>query len=358
MIRYSKQVAQLTAIAAAAVLAAPAFAATDVSANAEFDTSYVVKNDSKRDPVAPATTPQVDKFQQGGRIEVNITGKTKVGDGYVAGKGTVILGQNGRSAGRTDAGVDDAWVEGGLGAFSVRLGRFEATALASYPADVLVVGRVGYMGDKLRGRSIGNQDSYVQTDPRDVGINGQPHFTFTGDLGGGMAIEFGLTEENTGLNQTTKSAKFGIRPVFKFAAGPISGAAGFEKSGLSGSKVGIAGTGAFDLGGGASVGLNLASEGKNASLGQTKTATGFGVFGTFGPINAAVQMGQDHFGVKGNYAYVTYSMPFFVAPAVFTIALSTGKTPVQQTFTAGVLDPLTNSSYMDTAIRARVHYDF
>ena len=346
MIRYSKQVAQLTAIAAAAVLAAPAFAATDVSANAEFDTTYLQKN--------------VDRFQQGGRIEVNITGKTKVGDGYVAGKGTAILGHGG------GASTDDAWVEGGVGGFALRLGRFEATALASYPADVFVAGKVGYMGDKLRGRSIGNQDSYVQTDPTDVGVNGDAHFTLTGDLGGGMAIEFGLVEQNTGSNDgcvtaapvppalvgvttCSKSPKFGIRPVFKFAAGPVSGAVGFEKSGLSGSKVGLAGTGAFDLGGGASVGLNLATEGKNGSLGQTKSATGYGVFGTFGAFNAAVQMGKDHYGNKGNYAYVEYSMPFFVSPAVFAVAVSTGKTPTGSALVGSV---------KETGIRARVHYDF
>ncbi len=337
MIRYSKQVAQLTAIAAAAVLAAPAFAATDTNANAEFDTTYLNKSQ--------------DQISQGGRIEVNITGKTKVGDGYVAGKGTAILNNNG------SATTDDSWVEGGMGAFSVRLGRFEATALASTPADVLVVGRVGYMGDKLRGRSIGNQDSYVANAP--ARINGQPHFTFTGDLGGGMAIEFGLVEENTGTNQSSKSAKFGIRPVVKFAAGPVSGAVGFEKSGLSGSKVGIAGTGAFDLGGGAGVGLNLASEGKNAANNEISTATGFGVFGTFGPVTAEVQAGKDHFGNKGNYAYVTYGMPFFGTPAMFYIGVSTGKTPVAQTLVGTVANtPLLTGNVKETGIRARVHYDF
>lgn len=344
MIRYSKQVAQLTAIAAAAVLAAPAFAATEVNANAEFDTTYLNKSQ--------------DQFSQGGRIEVNITGKTKVGDGYVAGKGTAILGHNG------GASTDDSWVEGGVGAFSVRLGRFEATALASTPADVLVVGRVGYMGDQLRGRNIGGQDSYVAGAP--AGIAGQPHFTFNGDFGGGIGLEVGVVEENTGTNVScvtaapvppaltgvttcSKTSKFGLRPVLKIAAGPVSAAVGFEKSGLPNSKLGVAGTGAFDLGGGASVGLNVASQGKDSNSGQTSTATGFGAFGTFGPVTAAVQAGKDHFGNKGNYAYVTAGMPFFATPAMFYIGVSTGKTP------SGVAG---GGSTKETGIRARVHYDF
>lgn len=337
-----KNTLRVVAVAAAAAISAPVFAAAALDANAEFDTTYYRKNQ--------------DKFQQGGRIEVNISGKTTVGDGYVAGRGTAILGESG-----TPAGVDDAWVEGGIGAFNVRLGRFEATPLATYPADVLVVGRVGYMGDKLRGRNIGNNDSYVVGDARDVSLPGQPHFTFNGDLGGGMKIEVGLLEQNTGgnvncnaANVCSKSVKFGLRPVFKFASGPISGAVGFEKSGLPGSKVGVAGTGAFDLGGGTSVGVNLASEGKNGDIGQTSSATGYGVFATFGPVNVAAQAGKDHFGNKGNYFYATYSMPFFVPAATFTLALSTGKTP------SGA--PTTGNSKIDnptdTGLRARVHYDF
>lgn len=341
MTRYIK----LSAVAVAAMLAAPAFAATDVSANAEFDTTYLNKSQ--------------DQFSQGGRIEVNITGKAKVGDGYVAGKGTAILGHGG------GASTDDAWVEGGVGPFSVRLGRFEATALASTPADVLVIGRVGYMGDQLRGRSIGNQDSYVANAP--AGINGQPHFTFTGDFGGGIGLEVGVVEENTGsnVNCTTtagvttcsKSVKFGIRPVLKIAAGPVSAAVGFEKSGLPNSKVGVAGTGSFDLGGGASVGLNVASQGKDSNAGQISTATGFGVFGSFAGVTLAAQAGKDHYGNKGNYIYATYGFPFFVPAATAYIGVSTGKTPVANP-PAVATDPLAVGNTKDTGIRFRVHYDF
>ncbi len=356
MTRYIK----LSAVAAAAMLAAPAFAATDVSANAEFDTSFY------KDAVAGGSNGGVnDKFTQGGRLEVNITGKAKVGDGYVAGKGTAIL-NNARGA-----STDDSWVEGGVGAFSVRLGTFEATALASTPADVLVTGRVGYMGDLLRGRTIGAQDSYVALPAGQTGKEGQPHFTFNVDLGSGLAIELGVVEENTGANVittpavaanpnanppvtavpavTSNSVKFGVRPVFKFAVGPVSGAVGLEKSGLPNSKVGVAGTGAFDIGGGASVGVNLASQGKDSNSGQTSSATGFGVFGSFAGATLALQSGKDHFGNTGNYVYGTYGFPFFVPAATAYIGVSTGKTPS---------NVVGGGSVKESGIRFRVHYDF
>lgn len=357
MTRYSKQVARLSAIAAAVFVAAPAFAAAALDANAEFDTTWVDK----------ARITANDTLTQGGRIEVNITGKTMVGDAWAAGRGTLILGES--SAGRGNvATVDDAWVEGGIGAFSIRLGRFEATALAGYPDDVLVVGRVGYMGDRLRGRSIGRQDSYVNLDATSIAgangnaaVNGQPHFAIYGDLGGGVKLEIGIVEMNTGSNVTgtdnpsfvpptgsSKSIKLGVRPLVSVAAGPISAAVGFEKSGLPGAKVGFAATGSYNFGPG-SVGVNAATEGKNTDLGETSSGTGYGVFGTFGPFTAAAQAGKDHFGHSGNYFYAVYKMPFFIDKATFAIAASTGKIA---SGVAGV------GSYRDAAIRARVHYDF
>ena len=314
MTRYSKSLLQLTAVAAAAALTSSAFAAAAVDANAEFDTTYYSK------ARAPYTTAN-DTMNQGGRIEVNISSKTTVGSGFVAGRGTLLLGKNAGSA-----GIDDAWVQGGTQSFSVKLGRFEAADMAPAGKDVLVIGGGGYNGQTLRGRK----------------GDATPHFAFNADFGGGVGFELGLLEENTGSNSTSKSVKIGLRPIVSFAAGPVSAKVGFEKSGLANTKIGLAATVGFGLAGG-NINVNLASQGKNSVAGETSASNSFGINGTFGPFGAAAITGKDHFGNKGNMVFVAYSMPFFIDAATFTIAASTGKTP---------------GALKEAGVRGRVNYSF
>ena len=329
MTRYSKSLLQLTAVAAAAALTSSAFAAAAVDANAEFDTTYYSK------ARAPYTTAN-DTMNQGGRIEVNISSKTTVGSGFVAGRGTLLLGKNASAA-----GIDDAWVQGGTASFSVKLGRFEAADMAPAGKDVLVIGGGGYNGQTLRGRK----------------GDATPHFAFNADFGGGVGFELGVLEENTGSNVVDtpavvgppavpatykKGVKLGLRPIVSFAAGPVSAKVGFEKSGLPSSKIGLAATVGFGLAGG-NINVNLASQGKNAAAGETSASNSFGVNGTFGPFGAAAITGKDHFGNKGNMVFVAYSMPFFIDAATFTIAASTGKTP---------------GALKEAGVRGRVNYSF
>ena len=322
MTRYSKSLLQLTAVAAAAALTSSAFAAAAVDANAEFDTTYYSK------ARAPYTTAN-DTMNQGGRIEVNVSSKTTVGSGFVAGRGTLLLFKNGSAA-----GIDDAWVQGGTQSFSVKLGRFEAADMAPPGKDVLVIGSGGYNGQMFRGRK---GDS-------------TPHFAFNADFGGGVGFELGVLEENDGSNVVDdptvptfkKGVKLGVRPIVSFAAGPVSAKVGFEKSGLPGTKIGLAATVGFGLAGG-NINVNLASQGKNAAVGETSASNSFGVNGTFGPFGAAAITGKDHFGNKGNMVFVAYSMPFFIDAATFTIAASTGKRP---------------GALKEAGVRGRVNYSF
>ena len=329
MTRYSKSLLRLSAVAAA-VIAPPAFAAATFDANAEFDTTYVNKANGGDSAVN-------DTLRQGGRIEVNFAGKTTVGSGFVAGRGTAILGNGGAAT------TDDAWVQGGSESFSVKVGRFESTDLSPPGRDVYVIGSsnhgIGYNG---------NQVAWTRT--------GQPRITLNGDFGGGVTFEFGIQEENTGTNVkgtdnptltnplggTSKAVKIAVRPVVSFAAGPISARVGLEKSGLPDTKVGIAGTFGYNFGDG-NVNVNLGSQGKSTPNGETSSSYGFQVNGGYGPFGAAYLQGRDHFSRKGKSLYLTYQMPFFIDKANFIIALAKGHAPGAPT---------------ETGLRARIHYDF
>lgn len=264
------------AIAAAAFIAAPAFAAAELSANMELDTKYFNKN--------------ADQFQQSGRVEVNVSGKKEVGGAYVAAKGTIGLTKAGGTF------VDDAWVEGGNSAVAVRLGRFEAADLFPMGKDVLVVGGDKYAAADARGRK-GGADAHVAV---------------MGKLGGAATFELGLIETDT----TGNSTKLGIRPVIGFAAGPATVKLGIDK--VNGQKTGF----------GATVGLGVAGGSVNVSFAKKDDDTGMGVNGTFGAFGAGFVAGKVG-GAKTNSIYAAYTVPFFIPDAALTFAVSNGKNAAQ-----------------------------
>lgn len=256
----------------AAVIAAPAFAAVDLSGNIELDNTYM--------------GDAADQLTQSGRVELNFAGKKEVGGAYVAAKGTLIAGKAG------GASTDDMWVEGGTQSFALRLGRFEATDMFVPGKDTLVVGGVGYNGNTLRGRF---------TDP---------HAMLTAKLGGAASFELGLVETATSLNET----KFGVRPVVTFAAGPATVKVAAEKA-QGGNDTGFAVTAGLPLGG-AAVNVNYA---------QMGDANGYGVNATIGAFGVGAAAGEDALGNKGNYVFAAYTVPFFVPDASLTFAVSSGK---------------------------------
>ncbi len=276
----------------AAVIAAPAFAAVDLSGNIELDNTYYAD--------------AADQLTQTGRVELNFAGKKEVGGAYVAAKGTIEAGKAG------GVGTADMWVEGGTQAFSLRLGRFEATDMFVPGKDTLVVGGVGYNGNTLRGRF------------------SDPHAMLTAKLGGAASLELGLVETATTGNET----KFGVRPVVSFGAGPATIKVAAEKA-QGGNDTGFAITAGLPLGG-AAINVNYA---------QMGDANGYGVNATIGAFGVGAAAGEDALGNKGNYVFAAYTVPFFVPDASLTFAVSNGKAAA-----AG--------SVKDTGLRVRVNYAF
>jgi hypothetical protein len=290
------RIAKFTAIAAA-VIAAPAFAAATIDANLELDNTFYSKN--------------ADRLQQGGRVEVNVGAKTTVGSGFVAAKGTLLIKKDGST------GADDMWVEGGNDAFSVKLGRFEATDLSPLGKDTLVVSGVGsgdgafYRGNALRGRQGGSDF----------------HAALSANLGAGVGFELGLAEVGT----TGKDTTFGIRPVVSFGAAGATIKLGVEK--VESVKAGF----------GATAALKAAGGDVNVSFAKQDKAKTFGLNGTFGAFGAGLLAGKNAADQSINSVYAAYTVPFFVPAASFTIAASTGKV---------------KGGDRETGLRARVNYGF
>ena len=309
MTRYSKSLLQLTAVAAAAAFTSSAFAAAALDANLELDTTY--SNLGRG-------------MGQSGRVEANISGKAGGNDGFVAGKGTLILGKGGA------ASTDDMWGQIGTSMVDVKWGRFEAADLFPAGKDVLVEGGAdvtgGYRANLLRGR-----------------FGGAAHFALNVNAGAGVGFELGIVESKT-------ADRRGIRPVVSFAAGPVAVKLGFESgkdntSTPAGAKFsGFGATVGGTVGGGVGFNVNLAS-GKSTPVGGTaEKSTSFGVNATFGPAGVGYIMDKNKtLGLKDSVFYAAYSIPVFATGATLTPAVShqtgTGK--------AGA-----------TSLRVRLNYGF
>lgn len=289
---------KLGAIAAAAFIAAPAFAAASLDANLELDTDFYSKNDNR--------------MQQGGRVEINVSGKKEIGGAYVASRASVLAKKDGT------AGVDDMWVEGGTSAVAVRLGRFEAADLFPMGKDTLVVG-----GDK-----------YATADARGRKGAADPHVAVMAKLGANANFELGLIEVSDGTGVNADKNRIGVRPVIGFGAGPLTIKLGAEKI-----------DGAGDTGFGATVGGTVSGVGFNVNFAKKGDATGFGLNATMGAFGIGYVAGDNGAATanKSRSIYAAYSVPFFVDGATATFAVSNGKTYGGQA---------------DTGFRLRVNYGF
>jgi hypothetical protein len=340
MIRYSKHVAKLSAIAAA-VLAAPAFAAITMDANLELDTDYRSTIDS-----ATALNPRVGGISQGGRVEFNVSGKAGDANGFVAGKGTLLIKRDGST------GADDMWGQIGTGMADVKLGRFEATDMFPPGKDVLVengANTLDYRMNSLRGRTSSTN-----------GVS-PLHAALTINPGSGLSFELGIIETKE------EGALKGIRPVVAFAAGPVTVKVGAEigqTNGFAADPTTVPPTPAFPAlkfnGFGATVGGSLEGVGFNVNLATSKIkatavspeikSTNFGANATFGPAGVGVVF--DKFksaGVKieDTVIYAAYSIPLFNTGAELTPAIS------HQTGKVGG-----TSLESATALRVRLNYKF
>jgi Porin-like glycoporin RafY len=314
MTRYTK----LTAVAAAALLAAPAFAAMTTDANLELDNDYRSEIDS-----TPNTNNRAGGMGQGGRVEFNVAGKAGDANGFVAGRGTLLIKKDGT------AGVDDMWGQIGTGMADVKLGRFEAIDMFPPGKDVLVEDGAnaagGWRNNSLRGR---NGSAF--------------HGALTVNPGSGIGIELGIIE--------AKNQNKGIRPVVSFAAGPVTVKLGLETGKLATNEkftgFGVTVGGALE---GVAFNVNLGS-GKTKFTGGDVKSTSFGANATFGPAGVGLIMDTDKQGSlknKDTVVYAAYSIPLFSTGATLTPAISHQTGKVGGTSLDGA-----------TALRVRLNYAF
>jgi hypothetical protein len=270
------------ALAIAALISAPAFAAVGFDANVEMDTTY---QNNKRGA------------SQGGRVELNAFSKADKGGGFVAGRASYMAGKGGT------VGVDDMWVQIGNSAGDIKLGRFEAADLFPTGKDTIAEdggAPSGYRTNAFRGRT------------------SDAHAALTLNAGGGVGFELGLM---------AAAKNVGIRPVVSFGMDGFNAKVGFESGkNAAGSTVN---------GAGITVGTTMAGTGLNLSYGSGKTtaaaAGSVGVKGSSLGLNAtmgAAGVGyiMDKTGsAKENIFYAAYSLPLFDTGATITPAASYSK---------------------------------
>jgi hypothetical protein len=301
---------KLAAVAALCSAALAAHAGVAFDANIETNTDFHKKT---------ATT---DNVTNGGRVEVNANAEVmKNGDFFVNAKGTVGLQLNNNST--TDGNqtyVDDAWVQAGNSAFDVKVGRFEAPDLFPLGRDIASNIAVGYNGNQLRGRV----------------KDGRLHAAFGANLGSSLRVEMGLiTEKQTG------SSSYGLRPIVRYSAGPLTIAAGIEAikaDGTGKSATGFATTLGYALSETMSFNVNYANKNKTKE-------NSFGLNANIGNAGVGfVQSKNDVANTKSTSLYASYAFPLFgVKGATITPALGVTK--------------VTGSS-SDNAFRVRINYAF
>jgi hypothetical protein len=263
------------AVAVAALIAAPAFAAVGFDANVEMDTKY--QNNARG-------------ASQGGRVELNAFSKTDKGGGFVAGRASYMAGKG------NTVGVDDMWVQIGNAAGDVKLGRFEGGDLFPAGKDVIVEdggSAAGYRANAFRGRT------------------SDAHAALTMNAGSGVSFELGLM---------AAAKNVGIRPVVGFGMNGFSAKVGFENGkNAAGQKV---------SGAGVTVGTTMAGAGLNVNFASGKVnnvkGSSFGVNATFGAAGIGYIMDKTGSN-KDNMFYAAYSLPLFDTGATITPAVSYGK---------------------------------
>jgi hypothetical protein len=162
---------------------------------------------------------------QGGRIELNVMGKTTLGDAFLAGKATFLAKKEGTTA------TDDMWVQAGNARYDLKLGRFEGMDLFPQGRDT-VLNRAGsgvYRANFIRGRFGGSAGNVV-------------HLSGHALLADGLNLELGLAETGKADNLAAGQAE-GLRPVLSYSANGMLLKAGLEIGRMS--DGGLAGSARF-----------------------------------------------------------------------------------------------------------------
>ena len=273
-------------------LGSSVFAAPNIDANMEFDNTY-------RSGSAVAANEK--GLGQSGRVEFNASGKAGA-NMFVAARASFLAKKDG------DVGTDDMWIQLGNAGGDLKLGRFEAADLFPLAQDTLInhAGNVYYAG-ALRGRKGASEF----------------HAAGTLNLGGGLAVEFGVVDN--------KTAAKGVRPVLAYSAGALTARLGVESGEyVSGNKFsGVGATVGYDFGG-FKLTANVASGERDATTRDGQSA--FAVTAAMGGLVVGAIAGKTEAAVgddKVRTLYASYSMPLFdIKGASITPALSssTGKT--------------------------------
>ncbi|MEX8520528.1 MAG: carbohydrate porin [Leptothrix sp. (in: b-proteobacteria)] len=326
--------ARLSAVAAAVIVAAPAFAAATVDANAEFDTGVANNGGGS---------------SQGGRIETNISGKAEANGGFVAGRGTIIAYLNGGAlGGNNGAAVDDAWVQAGTAAFDVKMGRWEAADLYPTPGDVFRFGN-GYQTNNLRGRSLLTAGG--------GGVDDRLHIALTANLAAGVSLEIGVVDKKDVSAAGALGFK-GVRPALSFTAGALTARVGLESgktADVAGSTnevsfTGFGGTVSAAVGGGVTLRANFANGTTSYTAGDKKQSA-FLIGADVGALNLSVETSKDEQGAsttKRTGLFAAYGIPLFGIKGA-TLSPAIGFQSVDTTGLAKV---------NNNKVGARVHYDF
>jgi hypothetical protein len=277
---------KLSAVAVAAFIAAPAFAAAALDANLEYNLT------STNNGVGVA---------QGGRVEVGVSGKAGGDAGFVAGRAVTELQGAGGSA-----VVADMWGQIGTSTVDVKFGKFEAIDLFPVGRDINLAdagGAAGYRANTLRGR---------------IGT-GAAHAALTVNAVPGVSFELGLVESK---NQTK-----GLRPIVSFKAGPAAiklglesannvGAVGVKQTGFSATVAAKAGPADFNL---------TATSGTLKAVGGDVKSKSFGANANIGALGLGyISDKTDGAPTESNF-YINYGIPVFNTGAVVSPAFSTAR---------------------------------
>lgn len=312
----SKFVIRATALAAFAALSTSAFAAPNVDANIELDSTY-----NSGSQLGTASTG----MSQSGRVELNVSQKAGT-DYFVAGRASLIAGKGGAAT------TDDMWVQLGSASADVKLGRFEAADMFPIAQDTVVnhAGTV-YGAGLLRGRT----DKF--------------HAALNVNASSALKFELGLVDAtDTALGAGTK----GVRPVLMFS----SGAFGFKiaaesgQYGVSGNKIDGMGFTAKYSADGMTVNLNFAQGKQDAAADNKMTSMAInGQVGAFALGFVSAKNEQTGGDKQVQTVHASYSFPLFgVAGASITPAISHST----------LKDSVLGTSQDVDAFRIRLNYAF
>ncbi|WP_158558886.1 carbohydrate porin [Rhodoferax lacus] len=312
----SRFAVRATSVAVFLAMGTAAYAAPNVDANIELDSTY-----NSGSQLGSAGTG----MSQSGRLELNVSQKAGT-DYFVAGRATLLAKKDG------SAGTDDLWVQLGSASADVKLGRFEAADLFPIAQDTVVnhAGNV-YGTNLLRGRS----EKFHAA----LSVNG----------GSTLKFELGLIDATDAALGT--GAK-GVRPVVMFSSGAFGFKVGAESGqyGVSGNKIeGMGFTGNYSANGMA-VNLNYAQGKQDAAADNKMTSMAInGQVGAFALGFVSAKNDQTGGDKQVQTVHASYSIPLFgVAGASITPAIS------HSTLKDSVLG--TNQDV--DAFRVRLHYDF